>query len=107
MGGLTEENERLRAEVKRLLEQCTRLHDDNARLRGSVEAAGGVVGHPAPELPKGPTEAEKKAAKDAGAKAAAEAMDAAKRAAALAAGDSDDPDEDGSKDDEDGSKDSK
>jgi hypothetical protein len=34
-------------------------------------------------------------------------MDAAKRAAALAAGDSDDPDEDGSKDDEDGSKDSK
>ena len=102
VGGLTEENEKLRGEVKRLQEQCAALSEDNKKLRGSVEAAGGVVDTPAPELPSGPTEEEKKAAAAAGAKAAAEAMEAAKKVAALAAGDSDDPDDDGSKDYEDG-----
>jgi plant G-box-binding factor len=101
VGGLTEENEKLRGEVKRLLEQCTALSEDNKRLRGSVEAAGGTLDTPAPTMPDGPTEEEKAAAAAAGAAAAAEAMEAAKKAAALAAGDSDDPDEDGSKDAED------
>ena len=94
--------EKLRGEVKRLQEQCAALSADNKKLRGSVEAAGGVVDTPAPKLPSGPTEEEKKAAAAAGAKAAAEAMEAAKKVAALAAGDSDDPDDDGSKDYEDG-----
>lgn len=98
VGGLTEENEKLRGEVKRLMEQCTSLSEDNKRLRGSVEAAGGTIDTPAPTMPDGPTEEEKAAAAAAGAAAAAEAMEAAKKAAALAAGDSDDPDEDGSKD---------
>jgi len=84
VGGLTEENEKLRGEVKRLQEQCAALSEDNKKLRGSVEAAGGVVDTPAPELPSGPTEEEKKAAAAAGAKAAAEAMEAAKKVAALA-----------------------
>ena len=88
----------LRGEVKRLLEQCTALSEDNKRLRGSVEAAGGTLETPAPTMPDGPTEEEKAAAAAAGAAAAAEAMEAAKKAAALAAGDSDDPDDDGSKD---------
>ena len=100
VGGLTEENEKLRGEVKRLLDQCTALSADNTALRKSVQAAGGVVDTPPPELPAGPTWEEKEAAAKAGAAAAAEAMKAAKKAAALAAGDSDDEegDKDGSKD---------
>ena len=96
VGGLTEENEKLRGEVKRLLDQCTALSSDNTKLRESVQAAGGVVDTPAPELPAGPTQEVKEAAAKAGAAAAAEAMEAAKKAAALAAGDSEDGDaEDG------------
>jgi plant G-box-binding factor len=100
VGGLTEENEKLRGEVKRLLEQCTALSSDNTSLRVSVTEAGGVVDTPAPTLPSGPTQEEREAAQKAGAAAAAEAMDAAKKAAALAAGDSDD----GGDDDDDSSK---
>ena len=89
VGSLTEENEKLKTEVKRLTEQCQALSQDNTALRDCVVAAGGKVETEAPALPSGPTEEEKKMAAAAGAKAAAEAMEAAKKAAALAAGDSD------------------
>ena len=103
VGSLTEENEKLKTEVKRLTTQCQALSSDNTMLRDSVVAAGGKVETEAPALPSGPTEEEKKMAAAAGAKAAAEAMEAAKKAAALAAGDSDEDtkspggDDDGSK----------
>ena len=86
---MTEENEKLKTEVKRLTEQCQALSQDNTALRECVVAAGGKIETEAPALPSGPTEEEKKMAAAAGAKAAAEAMEAAKKAAALAAGDSD------------------
>ena len=86
---MTEENEKLKTEVKRLTEQCQALSQDNTALRECVVSAGGKIETEAPALPSGPTEEEKKMAAAAGAKAAAEAMEAAKKAAALAAGDSD------------------
>ena len=89
VGSLTEENEKLKTEVKRLTEQCQALSQDNTALRECVVASGGKIETEAPALPSGPTEEEKKMAAAAGAKAAAEAMEAAKKAAALAAGDSD------------------
>ena len=79
---MTEENEKLKTEVKRLTEQCQALSQDNTALRECVVAAGGKIETEAPALPSGPTEEEKKMAAAAGAKAAAEAMEAAKKAAA-------------------------
>ena len=53
VGGLTEDNESLRGEVKRLLGQCTALSGENTRLRDSVSAAGGTVDNPPPQMPAG------------------------------------------------------
>ena len=75
-----------------------RRSEDNKRLRGSVEAAGGDR-YPRTDMPdRSHRGGEGGGRRRRAPAAAAEAMEAAKKAAALAAGDSDDPDEDGSKD---------